>query len=260
LWYPWTEKFESYTPDQPLAGQGGWTTPSGCLSPYVRQAGENQYVQQVAGSTKSAAAKDLRYLKDAGYLFYRGYVKAWVYDPMITGNGDTRVGVHSSQGNSSIHNMFTAQITGAGTGSSMYWRAQWSYSPVTLDGVTPGPIGAGYTFTAGPQAYRSLGWHNAMIRWSYNDTAGTAHIEWYIDLNTNDPVANLMLDFNSTSSRWANSQDIAGVFIGSLYGAGAGMGYVDDIQVYLEFVPEPSSLLVLSAGVLGLAGMLRRRK
>ena len=252
----WTDCFDSYTAGN-LSGQGGWATVTGHAAVNVVT---DQFftapnsVKQTAGSLKSAANRDLRY---AGIPYQVGSLKARVYDPMVAGAGDTRVGAHSSAGADITGKLFTANITGAGAGSNTYWRAQWSFGVGDIDGnpATVFPGGTGWTWTEIKAAPRVAGWNYAAISWAFDYTANTAHIEWRI----NSPTPCLTLDFSSATGRWANSHDVAGVYIGSAYGASS-MGNVDNIEFHGNLIPEPTSLLALGTGLIGLAGLIRRKR
>ena len=67
----------------------------------------------------------------------------------------------------------------------------------------------------------------------------------------------MVLDYNSTSSRWADFHDVAGIFMGSLY-ASTTLGYIDDVEFHV--VPEPSGLLALGSGLICFARLIRRRR
>ena len=272
-WYTceFSDTFDGYIGNQDLAGQGGWEKVStASTSPKVvddvaNAISPDHYFQQVSGRT-SAASKDMRFLAP-GRVFRYGCVFAWVYDPKLPSSSttDTRVGTFSSAGADNIAKLFTANITsGSGlTGDYDYWRGQWSYSAFSLNGIAPAG-GAGYTFTAGPTAPRSLGWSCVMITWNYTYTGtvlSAAHVEWYINPKFDgSDIANMMLDYTTASSRWANSKDVVGMYLGAYNVASTAPGRIDNVYFGVYFVPEPSGLLTLAAGLLTTAGLLRRRK
>jgi len=123
-----------------------------------------------------------------------------------------------------------------------------------MNGVAA-PAGVGYFFTAGAPAPRVTGWNDVIIFWSFNNVAQTGHIEWRI----NGPTINLMLDFDSNTGRWAASNNMAGMIIGSTYSNITPCTY-DDVEFHGDPIPEPTSLLVLGTGLVGLAGLIRRKR
>lgn len=249
-------------------GQQGWFLPDNSSSTsevpidVVPGAGIGGSQGIVQPNGVSAAAKDMRFLNN-GFSYTKGYAKFWVYDPgydSAQGTVDARVGVYSSAGPESIGGLATAQIQDGLTRDPNYWYAQWAFSVVKLDGVTTSN-GPGWTFTPGPAAPRVWqAWSYVLISWDFDyatpmdPTSDAGTLKWYINQSGGTP--NLTLNFDSTTSRWLNFHDVAGLFMGSLYPNGRPAAYDN-----FEFppVPEPSSLLALGAGMLGLLGILRRR-
>lgn len=250
----WYEAFESYSLG-PLDGQGPWRSVNSTGSPVVTNypvyAGRNA-VRQSNGV--SGALADLRYPSGPNN-FSSGYAKFWIYDPgevagIVT---DGRVGVISSN----ITPSGSAQVISAGVASSSsrdFWTLRWTYSNVVADGVSA-PSGTGYAFTAGPAAERIYGsWNSVMISWSftYTPSGGQAAAMWYINQTE---VPNLTLRYDSTSTRWQVYNDVVGIMIGS-YVQQANPTAVDNIEFHA--IPEPSSLLMLGGGMIGLLGLIRR--
>jgi len=234
----------------------------------VAGAGRNGSAGVVQRNGHSAAARDMTVL-NYGATYQWGRAKFWVYDPgydPAQGLVDARVGIYGAQGENNIGKMATAQIQDVSSRDPNYWWAQWSYSVGKMDGATPIAGQPGFTFTQGLAAPRVWGaWSYVMLTWAFTYTVphnpgsgGTGVINWFVNQQSVSP--NLTLNFDSSTTRWGNFHEVKGIFMGTgmTTASNSRPAAYDDFEFYIT--PEPSGLLALGGGLIGLLGLIRRRR
>ncbi len=283
-WYPtWSDNFDWVVPGGNIAGNRGWVqcggtvnaSLRGSLAPTSDGVSGNKAALQPSG-TRAVMKKDLRYLNYNNSSYYSGMVSAWIYDPyptdsngvLLTSQVDTRVGVLSDTGGWAIAGdggyMTYALAAGITDTRGAYWTTYASSGFVVMNGGGTGGISTvtGYTLTTvglDPAPRRPYaGWNEMLIAWYGDPVAGTMSADIYINIDWNDPRPNARLDAGSGVPRYNNLKRFVGLYVGSgnTFGTNA---WVDDIAFYAPF-PEPSSIVALGTGVLGLMGLILRRK
>ncbi len=275
-----------------VAGNRGWVQCGGTVSasPRVSMAptSDGTSWSKAAlqlGGYRSAMKRDLTQLPWFSnlfdYTYYTGMVSAWVYDPYPTDSNDavlanrvdTRVGMISNTGTTQGDSGAMTYVMAAGITDTRgpYWTAYASSGSVVMNGSGAGAgisSATGYTLTTAgmaPAVRRPYaGWNELLIAWYGDRVAKTMSADFYINPDwwgATGPMPNARLDADSTGTRYRNIESFSGLFMGSpsTFSTNA---WVDDIVFsgIPTAIPEPSSLLALGTGALGLMGVIRRRK
>lgn len=170
----------------------------------------------------------------------------------ITTSGDTATFTVSSLDNGYIFDTFGFNFTGAGT-LTLSGTPTGEVSSPTLANDNGSEDGWGkfdYTFTTGKNGGSSGG--DCVVTGGVPG-AGCTFSFTVTDTSTTSLTAS---EFESASSGGTGSGD----FAGHLAAMNSNSGYVgDSVPLSTTPIPEPSSLALLGSGVLGLAGVIRRR-
>ncbi|MCX6375911.1 MAG: PEP-CTERM sorting domain-containing protein, partial [Armatimonadetes bacterium] len=228
----------------------------------------------------SAAKVDLKNQNTLNKVYYQGVMRFWIYDTGGTGNNtDTRCGVFSNYAAAGdVGSMTYVQAVGI-TSSRIptgFFYVYASSGFVAMDGLSTNTV-ANYVLTSAglkPAPRVVNAWSNVIIGWNIDPVAKLLHSDYYVnpDFSSPDIQLNAMLDCdgNGSGTRFNAIKDVAGVFIGGNT-AWPNPGYVDDISFSgdtmdpeavqtLGLIPEPTGLMALGTGMIGLLGLIRRRK
>lgn len=288
-WVYWGDDFDHGVVGSNIAGNRGWVqcggtvsaSPQYSMAPTYDGISWNNAALQPWGR-RSAMKRDLTHLAEGWSLndhtYYSGYITAWIYDPyptnstgvLLTSQVDTRVGMISNTGSTQGDSgaMTYVMATGITDTRGPYWTAYASSGSVVMNGTGTGTglnTSAGYTLTTAgyaPAPRRPYaGWNELSISWYGDPVANTMSAYFYINIDWQNPQPNAHLECNATGPRYRAIESFSGLFVGSpsTFGTNA---WVDDIEFagVATNIPEPSSILALGAGVLGLMGLIRRRK
>lgn len=267
-----SDGFESYNAgalDKNLSG-GPNASPNGSGNPWFGPAPPNARVvgvdsgvsphsgaQMVRGAPVTGADLDQNWVNIA-YRFNGGSAFSgnltfdwWYYDALGAGGSNFKdcaaIGFYNTApattdypGTGSLNS--STQIQRLELGGTGQAGINTSFYQARVVGASGG-AGGGWFDTSTP---RSIGWHHGRIIVGPSLGDGTNGVSFFVD-----NMALATFTHNSVTSYGYNVLELNTKF-------GSQTGYFDDVS--LSNVPEPGSLLALGAGLISLAGMLRKRR
>lgn len=203
-----------------------------------------------AGAASQSALADTFYLDSSNTTLVPCNTTAPCAEVMISTSGNVATFTVSSLDSGYVFDTFGFNFTGAGS--------------LTLSGAATGEVASGYSLS-GPGSTAQDGYGKFDYIFNTKENGGSHGTDCVVTGGvpgggctftfslTDSSTSSLSASEFEALSSGGNSTDYAG----HLAAGGGNTGYVGDAVA--SVVPEPSSLMLLGSGVLGLAGVVRRK-
>lgn len=226
--FTWTDNFES--------GLGAWSIASGCAALSVSTAANT-----TPGGSRSAHIDNNTFGKEYHNLG-QNLTGNWSYSFNLLDDGNYNAygeirgytGTGTYAGNTLVQDIIAGSMgySGAGLNGELYNSARYQGRFI---------LATGSSGWFNLNATRSAGWHTFTI------TRTNGVETWYVDGVADRSFTNV-------------TDSGMGVVVIGAAANGPNNAFFDDVKVTNVLTPEPASLLTMGAGLIGLAGIIRRKR